>query len=86
LELLLLLTALFASLTGAASGERAGVARQVQGVAVVRSAQAAQAAVQPVSRAALAVQPVVRRARAVWPRLAAAPVRDIRLVFERRLE
>ena len=87
LELLLLLTALFASLTGSASGDGAA-ARQVQGVAVVRAAGVAQAAVQP-SRAALPqeVAPArVRPAATVWLKLAAAPIRSLRLVFERRLE
>lgn len=87
MELLLLLTALFASLTGAASGDRSAV-RQVQGVAVVRAAGVAQAAVQP-SRAALpqtAAPAQVRPARTLWFKLAAAPVRSLRLVFERRLE
>lgn len=87
MELLLLLTALFASLTGAASGERPGAARQVQGVAVVGSAHAAQAAVQPARRAIpAAALPTVRVVRDAWPRLAAAPVRNLRQVFERRLE
>lgn len=86
MELLLLLTALFASLTGAASSDGAGAVRQVQGVAVVRSAQAAQATVQPVSRGTVVVQPVMRPQRSIWPRLAAAPIRSLRLVFERRLE
>jgi hypothetical protein len=86
LELLLLLTAMFASLTGAA-GDRTGTVRQMQGVAVVRSAQAAQAAVQPSRRATpVAALPAARADRTVWPRLAAEPVRDLRLVFERRLE
>ena len=85
LELLLLLTAMFASLTGAA-GDRAGTVQQMQGVAVVRSAQAAQAAVQPVSCGTVTMQPVVRPQRTAWPRLAAEPVRDLRLVFGRRLE
>ena len=86
MELLLLLTALFASLTGSAQSDN-GV-RQVQGVAVVHAAEVAQAAVQP-SRAALpqAVAPArVRPAATVWLKLAAAPVRSLRLVFERRLE
>lgn len=86
MELLLLLTAMFASLTGA-TGDRTGAVRQMQGVAVVRSAQVAQAAVQPARRRVPAVAAqAIRPARAAWPRLAAAPVRDLRLVFERRLE
>jgi hypothetical protein len=85
LELLLLLTAMFASLTGAA-GDR-GAVRQVQGVAVVRSAQAAQAAVQPARRVLpMVALPEARADRTVWPQLADAPVRNLRLVFERRLE
>ena len=87
LELLLLLTALFASLTGSASGNGAA-ARQVQGVAVIHAAGVAQAAVQP-SRAAnrQAVVPArARPAETVWFTLAAAPIRSLRLVFERRLE
>lgn len=88
MELLLLLTAIFASLTGAASGDRAGPVRQVQGVAVVRAAQAAQAAVVPAQRAipAVAVPAAVRVVQTAWPLVSAAPVRSIRLVFERRLE
>jgi hypothetical protein len=86
LELLLLLTALFASLTGSASDGSS--ARQVQGVAVVRAAGVAQAAVQP-SRAAhrqVSVPARLRPERTVWLKLAAAPIRSLRLVFERRLE
>jgi hypothetical protein len=88
LELLLLLTAFFASLTGS-SGDQGGVARQVQGVAVVRAAQGVQAAVQPARRAIPAsVMPAIaaRPERSAWPRLAAAPFRSIAQVFERRLE
>ena len=87
LELLLLLTALFASLTGSASGN-GSAARQVQGVAVIRAAGVAQAAVQP-SRTALpqiAVPARLRPVRTAWFALAAAPIRSLRLVFERRLE
>lgn len=87
LELLLLLTALFASLTGSASGNGAA-ARQVQGVAVIHAAGVAQAAVQP-SRAALpqiAVPARLLPVRTTWLALAVAPVRSLRLVFERRLE
>lgn len=86
LELLLILTAFFASLTGAA-GERA-VVRQVQGVAVVGSAQAAQASVQPARRAipSAAVPVALRASQAAWPRMRAAPLRSVRMIFERRLE
>lgn len=86
LELLLLLTALFASLTGSAQSD--GGVRQVQGVAVIQAAGRVQAAVQP-ARAALpqaAVPARMRPSRSVWFSLAAAPVRSLRLVFERRLE
>ncbi|MDF7777370.1 hypothetical protein P1X14_19085 [Sphingomonas sp. AOB5] len=86
MELLLLLTALFASLTGT-SGEQPGAVRQ--GVAVVRSAQGVQAAVQPARRAIPAsVMPAIlaRPERSAPLRLAAAPLRSIALVFERRLE
>lgn len=86
MELLLLLTALFASLTGAGPGERADAARHVQ--QVVRSAQAAQAAVRPAPRAAPAAvaQPALRAERAAMPLLAAAPVSGLRAAPERRLE
>jgi hypothetical protein len=86
LELLLLLTALFASLTGSASGDRQ--VRAVQGVAVVQAAGRVQAAVQP-ARAALpqaALPARMRPARTLWSSLAAAPIRSLRLVYERRLE
>lgn len=86
LELLLLLTALFASLTGSAQSD--GGVRQVQGVAVVQAAGRVQAAVQP-ARAALpqvAVPARMAPARTPWFSVAAAPVRSLRLVFERRLE
>ena len=87
LELLLLLTALFASLTGSATGDGAAV-RQVQGVAAIHAAEVTQAAVQP-SRAAhrqAAVPARVRPVRTVLLQLAASPIRSLRLVFERRLE
>ena len=86
LNLLLLLTALFASLTGIGSGERS--VRQVQGVAVVQAAGVAQAAVQPSQRVAQiqAAAIAVRTEHAVLPlpEAAALPVRH--LPFERRLE
>lgn len=86
MELLLLLTAIFASLTGA-GGDRGGVVQQMQGVAVVRSAQVAQAAVQPARCAmpAVAVQ-ALRPELKAWARLAAAPLRSFTQVFGRRLE
>jgi hypothetical protein len=85
LNLLLLLTALFASLTGNGSGERAV---GMQGVAVVRSTGAAQAAVQPARRAIpAAVLPQARRSeRADGYHVAAAPLVSVRRTFERRLE
>ena len=84
MELLLFLTALFAGLTGAVSGDHA----PVQGVAVVRAAQATQAAAQPARRALpTVVQPVFARPpRAQLPFVAQAPLTSIRSVFERRLE
>ena len=87
MELLLLLTAFFASLTGSASADRAGVS-QVPGVAVVRAAQVARDAVQP-QRVALPHAVAARFARpdrAVLPPLSAAPMPAVRLAFERRLE
>lgn len=86
MELLLLLTALFASLTGVGAGECAS--RQVQGVAVVRAAERAQAAVLPARRAipaalaASAMRPVANRA----PLADFTPLLATRLPFERRLE
>jgi hypothetical protein len=85
LELLLLLTALLASLTGA-SGDRAG--RLVQGVAVVQAAEAAQAAVQPARRVtgvpmASFIDGIFA---AIRPHIAAAPLSSLRLAFEQRRE
>lgn len=86
LELLLLLTAFLASLTGAGSADRGGL-RQMQGVAVVQAAQAAQAAVLPARRAAPALPVPLLRPERVLPLAAVrnAPA-ALRLPFERRLE
>lgn len=86
LELLLLLTALFASLTGSGSGERA--VRQVQGVAVVQAAQVAQAAVSPSRRSipAATAPRSVSLERTVWRQGESAPLPATYLPFERRLE
>ncbi len=85
LELLLLLTALLASLTGTGQADRE--LRQVQGVAMVQAAQAAQAAVQPVSATRpVAVAQPVRPARAIRPLAKAAPLAQLHFPFERRLE
>ncbi|WP_333572206.1 hypothetical protein [Sphingomonas sp.] len=86
MELLLLLTAFFASLTGG-SGDRG--LRPVQGVAVVRLAEAAQAAVQPSRHivAAAAALPALSRVIALPVfHLAAAPRPALRLAFEQRRE
>lgn len=86
MELLLLLTALFASLTGIGSGDAR--ARQVQDVAVVQASKVAQA----VAQRAEAVQPVAvtgqipAQAGQRWAVTdAPAPV-AASLRFERRLE
>ncbi|UYY58786.1 hypothetical protein [Sphingomonas sp. S2-65] len=86
MELLLLLTALFASLTGIGSGEAR--ARQVQDVAVVQASKVAQA----VAQHAEAARPIAGIAQAVTQRdqrwfvsPAPAPV-SASLRFERRLE
>ena len=86
MNLLLLLTALFASLTGTGSGDR--VVRQVQGVAVVQSAQVAQAAVNRAQRAIPAVLAPrrVEAQRTVWPQSESARLPATYLPFERRLE
>ena len=86
MELLLLLTAIFASLTGGASGTADRAA--APGVAVVRAAQAAQAAVQP-ARVALprpAIPAAIRPERAALPLHVFAALTALRLPFERRLE
>ncbi|WP_213980988.1 hypothetical protein [Sphingomonas sp. dw_22] len=85
MELLLLLTALLASLTGA-SGDRTG--RPVQGVAVVQAAQAAQAAVQPARRVTgiVAASLVHGIPALVRTHIAAAPISSLRLAFEQRRE
>lgn len=87
MELLLLFTALIASLTGGASGDRAGAVRPIQGVAVVQAAEAAQAAVQPARMAVpAAALPALRIERVVYTARKFAPVAALRLPFERRLE
>lgn len=86
LELLLLLTAFLASLTGIGQADRGGI-RQVQGVAVVQAAQAAQAAVLPARRAAAAPAVPLLRPEKARP-LAAVQTALVasHLPFERRLE
>lgn len=86
MELLLLLTALFASLTGV-SGR--GDVRSMQGVAVVRVAEAAQAAVLPsrhIVAAAAALPALVRLVTIPVFHVAAAPRPTLRLAFEQRRE
>ena len=86
LELLLLLTAFLASLTGVGQADRGGI-RQVQGVAVVQAAQVAQAAVLPARRAALALPvPLLRPEQAAPLAAVQLPLGELRLPFERRLE
>ena len=86
MELLLLLTALLASLTGTGSGDRA--VREVQGVAVIQAAQVAKAAVSPSHRAIpAAAAPLRTRPEALaWPQSRSAPLPATYLPFERRLE
>lgn len=86
MNLLLLLTALFASLTGSGSGDR--VLRQVQGVAVVRAAEAVQVAVDPSQRAIPAAirSGRVSAERNLLPQSRPAPLSATYLPFERRLE
>lgn len=86
MELLLLLTAFLASLTGIGQADRGGM-RPVQGVAVVQEAQAARAAVLPARRAAPAVAvPLLRPERAAPLSVLQQPLPALRLPFERRLE
>ena len=86
LELLLLLTALLASLTGTGSGDRA--VRQVQGVAMVQAVDVAKTAVSPAHRAipAAAAPLRVSAERVTWSRRESAPIPATYLPFERRLE
>lgn len=84
MELLLLLTAFLASLTG---GQADRAVRQVQGVAVVHAAEVARAAVQPARRAApAAVLPALRLVRTTLPVTSVRAPAALRLPFERRLE
>ena len=86
MNLLLLLTALLASLTGTGSGDR-GV-REVQGVAVVRAAEMVEA----VSQRAGAARPVLPTADAKvascqrWALTEATTLPGAEQRFERRLE
>lgn len=84
MELLLLLTALFASLTGGSTGQRA----PVDSVAVVQAARVTQAAVQPARRAlpTVAVQPAPAIERIASPLPYAAPISSTRSAPERRRE
>jgi len=86
LNLLLLLTALFASLTGTGAGDRA--LRQAQGVAVVQAAEVAQAAIDPARRAipALAAPGKACVERSTLPAAKPRPLAATHLPFERRLE
>ena len=86
MELLLLLTALLASLTGTGSGDRQ--LRPVQGVAVVHAAEIAQAAVQPARMAVSGQQAAhtMRAAPALYPAATATPLAGQHFPFERRLE
>jgi hypothetical protein len=85
-EVLLLLTALLAGLIDAGSGDRS--VRPVQGVAIVRAAEAAQSAVRSARQEApsAAVPEAHRMERKAWPRVASAPLPVAHLPFERRLE
>lgn len=86
LELLLLLTAFLASLTGVGQADRGGM-RQVQGVALVQAAQTAQAAVLPARRAAPTVAVPLLRPEKTLPLAAMQPaLAALRLPFERMLE
>ncbi len=86
LDLLLLLTAFLASLTGVGAADR-GV-RQIEGVAVVRAAEVAEAVAQP-ARCAVpqtALAEAVGLAAVAWPIVQAAPLSSLYFPFERRLE
>ena len=86
MELLLLLTAFLASLTGVGQADRGGI-RPVQGVAVVQAAQTAQAAVLPARRAAPAVAvPLLRPEKARPLSALQPPLAALHLPFERMLE
>jgi hypothetical protein len=83
-EMLLLLSALLASLTGSSGGP----SRPAQAVTIVRAVEVAQSAVrsghQAARPAATPQSPTMERNG--WPRLISAPLPTAHLPFERRLE
>lgn len=86
MNLLLLLTALFASLTGIGAADPA--AHQVEGRVVVRAVEVTEAVAQPSRHTQSrmgASRPTVF-AQAVWPLVRSVSLASARLPFERRLE